>query len=147
MRVRSQPPGDGPLSGPVEPCARRGPPHLPVSSPREALRLPSVEQTQLCIGPAVGAGRDAVGERAQSLGADSRLAALADHVASADVHVHGRGVAVEALLDDPVWGGRPALFAAVAFGLASFFVCDPPPGAVEVSLLDAFKEAQQVEPR
>jgi hypothetical protein len=61
------------------------------------------------------------------------------------MHVHGYGVAVEALLDEPVRCGRPGRESALAFLLATFLVCDPPPGAVEVSLLDAFEEAEQLE--
>jgi len=68
------------------------------------------------------------------------------HVAAADVHVHGLP-SVEALLEEPVGFGRSGLFAAPSFGLASFFVCDPPTGAREVGLLDSFEEAEQVEPR
>jgi hypothetical protein len=52
---------------------------------------------------------------------------------------------VHVLTNKPVRCGRPALLAALLFLPASFFVCDPPPGALEVLLLHAFEEAQQVE--
>ncbi|SOD80181.1 hypothetical protein SAMN06272781_6908 [Streptomyces sp. 1222.2] len=132
---------------PIGPCraSRSAGPAAPPGSPREAMRLSSVEQSQLGVGPAVRARGDAVGECAHGLVAGDALAALAGHVASADVYVGGCGVAVEALLDEPVWCGRSPFLAAVPLGLTTFLVCDPPPGAVEVSLLDAFEEAEQGE--
>lgn len=109
------------------------------------MRLPSVEQAEFGVGPTVRAGGDAVGECPQGLVAGCRLAAFAGHVASAGVHVDGRGVAVEALFDEPVWGGRLALFAAAPLLFSLLFCRDPASGAVEVLLLDAFEEAEQVE--
>lgn len=67
------------------------------------------------------------------------------HVAAADVDVHGGRIPVQPLLDEPVWFGRPVVDTPLPFLLASFFVCDPPPRAVEVGGLDAFEEAEQVE--
>lgn len=109
------------------------------------MRLPSVEEPKLGVGPAVGARVDTIGERPQCLVSLYAAAALAGHVASADVHVHGGGLPVEAVLDQPVWCGRLGCQAALALGLAFFFCCDPLPGAPEVLLLDAFEEAQHVE--
>jgi hypothetical protein len=67
-------------------------------------------------------------------------------VAAADVDVHGLPP-VEALFDEPVGFGRSGLFAASLLGLPPFFGCDPPAGALEVGLLDAFEEEELIEAR
>lgn len=110
------------------------------------MRLPSVEQAELGVGPAVSARFDPFGECPHRLLAADAAHGLACHVATADVD--GDGVAAaEGLLHQPVWCGWPGGDAALPLLLAVFFVSDPPPGAVEVGLLYAFEEAQHVEPR
>jgi hypothetical protein len=92
----------------------------------------------------VGAGGDPFGECPQRLVPLDAAAALARHVAPADVHVHGLPP-VEALLDEPVGFRRPGLLASPQFCLPPFFGRNPPAGALEVRFLDAFEEEELVE--
>jgi hypothetical protein len=94
----------------------------------------------------VRAGGDSFGECPEGDVAGHSVAAFPGVPAAAGVDVDGGAVAVEADFEEPVGWGRPVSGAAPLLGLASLFVGDPPPGAVEVGLLDAFEEAQHVEP-
>lgn len=89
---------------------------------------------------------DARGECPECGGPVDAAAALAGDVAAADVDVHGWAVAVESGFEEPVGRRGPGCDAALSFGLASFFGGDPVAGAFEVGDLDAFEEAQHVEP-
>lgn len=90
-----------------------------------------IQEPELAVGSAVGAGVDAFGERAQRRVPADALGSLACHVAAADVDVHGRGVAVESAFDHPVRLWWPGLDAALPFLLAAFGVCDLLPDPVE----------------
>lgn len=144
VRDRNQPPGDGPLVGPCRDAFSAGP-AAPPGSPREVLRLPSIQQAELRVGSAVRAWGDAVSERPHGLVAGDTFRPGAGHVASADVDVDGWHVTAEALLDDPFRCGRSALVAAAPLLLSLLLLSDPLSGALEVLLLDTFEESQQVE--
>lgn len=92
----------------------------------------------------MGAGGDPFGEGPQCLIPLHASAALARHMAAADVDVH-RLPPVEALLDEPVRLGWSGLRASPLLLLPPFFVRDPPPGALEVRFLDAFEEEELIE--
>lgn len=92
------------------------------------------------------AGGDPFGKCPECAVAGHAAAAFPCVPAVAGVDVYGGAVAVEADFEEPVGWGWPVVGAVFPFLLASLFVGDPPPGAVEVGLLDAFEEAQHVEP-
>jgi hypothetical protein len=68
-------------------------------------------------------------------------------VTPADVDVDRRGVVADALLDQPVRRRRPGRDAVLTFGLASFLICDPPPGTSKIPLLNPLQETEQYESR
>jgi len=92
----------------------------------------------------VGAGGYPFGECPERLVPLHAAAALACHVASADVDVHGLPP-VESLLDEPVRLGWPGLLTSPLFLLPPFFCRDPPAGALEVGFLNPFEEEELVE--
>lgn len=120
--------------------ALRPPPKFPGAGARAS----PVDEPELRVGPAVRAGIHAVGECPQRLVPLDAAAALARHVASADVHVHGGRVPVEAALDEPVGFGRPCVDAPLPLLLPPLLVRNPPAGALKVGELDALEEAEQV---
>jgi len=104
-----------------------------------------IQISELRVGPAVRTGDHAFGQPPQRITAPDDPGPLACHVAAADVDHVRRGVPVQPDLQQPVWGGWPGLLAALTLRRLSFLVGDPSAGAVEVGLLDAFEEAEQVE--
>ncbi len=80
-------------------------------------------------------------ERLPRLFARDSPGSFACHVAVADVHVYG-GSPVEALLDHPVRGWGPRLFAALLFGLPLLLLDDPPVDLVELVPEEAFDDAE-----
>lgn len=121
-------------------------PAAPPGSPREALRLPSVEESEFGVRSAVRACGHPFSERTLGLLTTDAFCLLAGYVASADVDVLGVPSA-EAVFKEPVRRGWSGCEAALTFLFAAFFVGDPPADLVEVLLRQAFGEAQHLESR
>lgn len=121
-----------PLLGPAGRRLSAGP-AAPPGSPREVCGCvaSALQESELRVWPAVWAGVDAFGEGPQCDVPRHAPAPLACHVASADVHVDGWRVPVEAAFDHPVRLWWPGVDAALALLLAAFGVCDLLPDPIQ----------------